>query len=103
MSHVEHADAGGVSDERVLRGDQGVVRRRLERAVGAFSRTRLAVQAALDQVQASRPAVISAATLRREREAVAATLTPVPFATLMPVPTAEPTGEPTSEPTAEPS
>ena len=39
----------------------------------------------------------------REREAVAATLTPVPFATLMPVPTAEPTGEPTSEPTAEPS
>ena len=48
MVAVEQADAGGVHDERVLRGDKGVVQEWRERAVSG-SRARAAVQAALDK------------------------------------------------------
>lgn len=71
MEVVEQADGGGIRDERMLRGDGGVVRERRERAVSG-SRARAAVQAALDKIVATGNTVpIAAATLRKEREAVA--------------------------------
>ena len=49
MEAVEHADAGGERTDRMLRGDAAVVRERRERAA-ASSRSRAAVQAALDKI-----------------------------------------------------
>ena len=72
MDAVEQADAGGERNDRVLRGDAAVVRERRERAV-ASSRSRAAVQAALDKIAPAKAAQpIAAETLRKEREAVAA-------------------------------
>ena len=72
MEAVEHADAGGERTDRMLRGDAAVVRERRERAA-ASSRSRAAVQAALDKIALPKAAApIAAETLRKEREAVAA-------------------------------
>ena len=72
MEAVEHADVGGERNERVLRGDAGVVQERREQATSS-SRSRAAVQAALDKIAPAKAAApIPAETLRKEREAVAA-------------------------------
>ena len=72
MEAVENADTGGERNERVLRGDAGVVRERRERATST-SRSRAAVQAALDKIAPATTgaAPIAAETLQKEREAVA--------------------------------
>ena len=71
MDEVEHADAGGICDEGMLRGDEIIVRERRQRA-DAGSRARAAVQAELDKIKVQSNVPIAAATLRKEREAVAA-------------------------------
>jgi hypothetical protein len=69
---VDAADADGVDDGHVLRGDVTVVRGRRERAA-PHSRARAAVQAELDKlVPTKAPAAVPAERLRKEREAVAA-------------------------------
>ena len=71
LEEVEHADAGGIRDDMILRGDEDIVRERRDRAVSG-SRARAAVQAALDKIDATSAKVpIAADTLRKEREAVA--------------------------------
>eukprot|EP00966_Prymnesium_polylepis_P195058 4521782-Prymnesium_polylepis.1 len=69
---VDGADARGLHDERLLRGDERVVAERQASAANG-GRARLAVQAALDRLQpAPAQPVVTAETLQREREAVAA-------------------------------
>ena len=69
---VEHADADGERNERVLRGSEAVMRTRQEKA-NANSRARAAVQVALDKIEsaANEKAVVPANALEKERRAVA--------------------------------
>ena len=69
---VEHADADGERNERVLRGSETVMRTRQEKAK-ANSRARAAVQVALDKIEsaANEKAVVPANALEKERRAVA--------------------------------
>ena len=69
---VEHADADGERNERVLRGSEGVVRTRQENA-RSNSRARAAVQAALDQIDRAKggKAAVPADALEKERSAAA--------------------------------
>ena len=65
---VEHADADGERNERVLRGSEGVVRTRQENA-RSNSRARAAVQAALDQIDRAKggKAAVPADALEKEQ------------------------------------
>ena len=69
---VEHADADGERNERVLRGSEAVVRTRQENA-RSNSRARAAVQAALDQIERAKggKAAVPADALEKERSAAA--------------------------------
>ena len=75
MEAVDKADAGGVRDDVVLRGDgaDGAVVRARQQEGLASSRARAAVQAELDKIRpVSAPPPVEAAELSKEREAVAA-------------------------------